>query len=118
MNKNVTNINKLSSSIANAVSSAEKMAGTSINSAHIVINGGRQYSKTFKGNNKDWSLLNLYLFLENPKEWAPGTKMAYRGIKNQEKLIRKLNEYIIKNDIIYIKGSRSMKMENIVRGIS
>ena len=46
-----------------------------------------KYSKTFKGNNKDWSLLNLYLFLENPKEWAPGTKMAYRGIKNQEKLI-------------------------------
>ena len=46
-----------------------------------------KYSKTFKNNNKDWSLLNLYLFLENPKEWAPGTKMAYRGIKNQEKLI-------------------------------
>ena len=46
-----------------------------------------KYSKTFKDNNKDWSLLNLYLFLENPKEWAPGTKMAYRGIKNQEKLI-------------------------------
>ena len=46
-----------------------------------------KYSKTFKNNNKNWSLLNLYLFLENPKEWAPGTKMAYRGIKNQEKLI-------------------------------
>ena len=46
-----------------------------------------KYSKTFKNNNKDWSLLNLYLFLENPKEWAPGTKMAYRGIKSQEKLI-------------------------------
>ena len=45
---NVTNINKLSLSVANAVSSAEKMAGTSINGAHIVINGGRQYSKTFK----------------------------------------------------------------------
>ena len=45
---NVTNINKLSLSIANAVSSAEKMAGTSINGAHVVINGGRQYSKTFK----------------------------------------------------------------------
>ena len=45
---NVTDINKLSLSVANAVSSAEKMAGTSINCAHIVINGGRQYSKTFK----------------------------------------------------------------------
>ena len=46
-----------------------------------------KYSKAFKNNNEDWGLLNLYLFLENPKEWAPGTKMAYRGIKNQEKLI-------------------------------
>ena len=46
-----------------------------------------KYSKNFKNSNKDWSLLNLYLFLENPKEWAPGTKMAYRGIKNQEQLI-------------------------------
>lgn len=46
-----------------------------------------KYSKTFQNNNKNWSLLNLYLFLENPKEWAPGTKMAYRGIKNQEMLI-------------------------------
>jgi cytochrome c len=46
-----------------------------------------KYSKTFLNNNKEWSLLNLYLFLENPKEWAPGTKMAYRGIKSQEKLI-------------------------------
>ena len=45
---NVTNINKLSLSVANAISSAEKMAGISINCAHIVINGGRQYSKTFK----------------------------------------------------------------------
>ena len=45
---NVTDINKLSLSVANAVSSAEKMAGTSINGAHIVINGGRQYSKIFK----------------------------------------------------------------------
>ncbi|MDA9558455.1 hypothetical protein N9R86_00605 [Alphaproteobacteria bacterium] len=46
-----------------------------------------KYSKTLKNNSKDWNLLNLYLFLENPKEWGPGTKMSYRGIKNQEKLI-------------------------------
>ena len=46
-----------------------------------------KYSKALKNNSKDWNLLNLYLFLENPKEWAPGTKMAYRGIKSQEKLI-------------------------------
>lgn len=38
--------------------------------------------------------------------------------ESQKKLIKELNKYIIKNDIIYIKGSRSMKMENIVKGIS
>ena len=38
--------------------------------------------------------------------------------ENQKKLIKELNKYIIKNDIIYIKGSRSMKMENIVKGIN
>ena len=36
---------------------------------------------------------------------------------NQDQLIKKLKAYIVKNDIIYIKGSRSMKMENIIKGI-
>ncbi len=44
---NVTNINELSESIAKAVSSAEKMAGTSINKAQIVLNGGKQFSATY-----------------------------------------------------------------------
>ena len=35
----------------------------------------------------------------------------------QNQLIKELNAYIIKNDIIYVKGSRGMKMENIVKGI-
>ncbi len=46
-----------------------------------------KYSKTLRDYNKDWSSLNLYLFLENPKQWAAGTKMSYRGIKNQSNLI-------------------------------
>ena len=41
---NVTNIKDLSTSIAKAVSSSEKMAGVSINKAHIVFNGGKQSS--------------------------------------------------------------------------
>ena len=35
----------------------------------------------------------------------------------QDELIKQLNAYIKKNDIIYIKGSRSMKMENVIKGI-
>ena len=60
-----------------------------------------KYSKVFKSIDKNWSYENLYLFLEKPKEWAPGTKMSYRGISKQANLanvlkylahISKLNE--------------------------
>ena len=37
--------------------------------------------------------------------------------ENQDELIKSVNTYILKNDIIYIKGSRGMKMENIIKGI-
>jgi cytochrome c len=60
-----------------------------------------KYSKTLKNLKKDWDILNLYLFLENPKEWAPGTKMSYRGITNTEKLlntVKFLSENSIKNE--------------------
>ena len=49
-----------------------------------------KYSKALRDNTNSWSLLNLYLFLENPKEWAKGTKMSYRGIKDKNKLINTL----------------------------
>lgn len=44
---NVINIEDLSTSIAKALSSAEKMANVSINKAHIVFNGGKQTSINF-----------------------------------------------------------------------
>ena len=49
-----------------------------------------RYSKTLKDNSSEWSYKNLYLFLENPKAWAPGTKMSYRGISKQTDLINVL----------------------------
>ena len=52
---NVTNINELSESIAKAVSSAEKMAGTSINKAQIVLNGGKQFSASY---NSETTIIN------------------------------------------------------------
>ena len=60
-----------------------------------------KYSKVLKNIDENWSYKNLYLFLENPKGWAPGTKMSYRGISKQINLanvlkylehISKLNE--------------------------
>ena len=51
---------------------------------------GYKYSKALKENELKWSHKNLYLFLENPKGWAPGTKMSYRGISKQVDLLNVL----------------------------
>lgn len=43
----------------------------------------------------DWTLESLSAFLENPKSWAPGTKMSFSGLKDPEdrvNLIAWLNE--------------------------
>ena len=49
-----------------------------------------KYSKALKNIDMDWSYKNLYLFLEKPKSWAPGTKMSYKGISKQTDLINVL----------------------------
>ena len=46
-----------------------------------------KYSKTLKNMNEKWNLINLYFFLEKPKEWAAGTKMSYKGISDQKNLL-------------------------------
>lgn len=48
---------------------------------------GYKYSKVLANINENWNVINLYLFLENPKLWAAGTKMSYRGIKDIKKLL-------------------------------
>ena len=60
-----------------------------------------KYSKTFLNIDKKWNIVNLYYFLEKPKEWAPGTKMSYRGISDSQKLlntIKYLRENAISNE--------------------
>ena len=57
-----------------------------------------KYSKTLLSIEKEWSLINLYYFLEKPKEWAPGTKMSYRGISDSTKLLNTL-KYLRENSI-------------------
>ena len=46
-----------------------------------------KYSKALSKLDAQWSLINLYLFLEKPKIWAEGTKMSYRGISKKEDLL-------------------------------
>ncbi len=57
-----------------------------------------KYSKTLLTMDKKWNIVNLYYFLEKPKEWAPGTKMSYRGISNSQKLINTI-KYLRENSI-------------------
>ena len=57
-----------------------------------------KYSKTLLNVNKKWNIVNLYYFLEKPKEWAPGTKMSYRGISDSKKLLNTI-KYLRENSI-------------------
>ena len=42
-----------------------------------------QYSKALYNFKKKWSKYELFLFIENPKEYLKGTKMIYKGLKKQ-----------------------------------
>ena len=42
---------------------------------------GFAYSDALRGKEGQWTYENLYEFIHGPKEWAPGTKMAFAGIK-------------------------------------
>ena len=57
-----------------------------------------KYSKALLNIDKKWNIANLYYFLEKPKEWAPGTKMSYRGISDPQKLLNTL-KYLRENSL-------------------
>lgn len=45
---------------------------------------GYSYSGALGGKDGSWSYEKLWAFLENPREWAPGTRMSYPGIKDPD----------------------------------
>ena len=45
---------------------------------------GFEYSDALRGKEGQWTYENIYEFIHGPKEWAPGTKMAFAGIKSPE----------------------------------
>ena len=45
---------------------------------------GFKYSEALKGKGGDWSFAALDAFLANPKSYAKGTKMSFRGVKKNE----------------------------------
>ena len=46
--------------------------------------GEYAYSGALEGHGDNWTAENLNGFIENPKGWAPGTKMSYKGMKKVE----------------------------------
>ncbi len=51
----------------------------------IAADEGFAYSKALKEKSGEtWSYDNLDAFLKRPKDWAPGTKMAFAGLKKPE----------------------------------
>jgi cytochrome c len=45
---------------------------------------GYAYSDALLAQTGEWSPENISAFIENPKDYAPGTKMAYRGLSDAE----------------------------------
>ena len=45
---------------------------------------GYAYSEALAGKGEVWTYENLQAFLADPKGWAPGTKMSYRGMRDPQ----------------------------------
>jgi cytochrome c len=50
----------------------------------IASHEGFRYSDALKGKDGDWTLAKLDKYLENPNGWAPGNRMTYPGVKDDQ----------------------------------
>jgi len=50
----------------------------------IAIVDGFGYSEVLATKGGEWDIETLQAFLEDPKGWAPGTKMSFSGLKKPE----------------------------------
>ena len=55
------------------------------------------------------------LYLKNIEQ---ASDVKIKHYNDQQKIISELKNILRANDIVYIKGSRGMKMENIIKGIA
>ena len=45
---------------------------------------GYSYSDALSGKDGAWDAAALDAFLANPREWAPGTKMSFAGLRKED----------------------------------
>ncbi|WP_349368415.1 cytochrome c family protein [Salinarimonas sp.] len=44
------------------------------------------YSQAFQGLDKTWDHENFAVYIQNPRQVTPGTKMVYAGLKNEQQI--------------------------------
>jgi cytochrome c len=54
---------------------------------------GYTYSAAFQGLDKVWSEENFAVYIQNPRQVTPGTKMVYAGLRNEQQ-IKDLTAYL------------------------
>ncbi len=63
----------------------------------IASHEGFNYSDALKGKEGKWTIEKLSKYLKAPNDWAPGNKMSYQGIKDDQKRANVI-EYLRQND--------------------